>query len=77
MTCCCPEAGVLQPGVDPSSAVYFSVTAWTSTGFGDIHPTRSFAQILVACELLSTVLTATVVLATAVAKAIAERKESC
>ncbi|MFD3947924.1 ion channel [Streptomyces sp. NPDC058579] len=68
--------GSFSQALTPASAVYFSVTAWTTTGFGDIHPTTSFAQILVVCELLSAVLTVTVVLATAVTKAFAEPKEA-
>lgn len=69
--------GSFSQALTPASAVYFSVTAWTTTGFGDIHPATSFAQILVVSELLSAVLTVTIVLTTAVTKAFAEGKVSC
>ncbi|MER6304949.1 ion channel [Streptomyces sp. NPDC001657] len=68
------DRGAFSEVLRPVTAVYFSVTAWTTTGFGDIHPTSSLAQILVIAELFSAVLTVTIILTTAVTKAFAERK---
>jgi hypothetical protein len=53
----------------PVSAIYFSISAWTTTGFGDIHPVSSPARLVVSLELLLAVVTVIVLVATAVAKA--------
>jgi hypothetical protein len=65
--------GSFSEPLTPASAIYFSVTAWTTTGFGDIHPVSSSARLLVSVELLSAVGTVVIVLATAASKAFAKR----
>jgi Ion channel len=56
-----------------ASSVYFSVTTWTTAGFGDVHPNSWPGQMLVVAELLTAVATVTVLLATAASKAFERR----
>lgn len=60
----------------PASAIYFSVTAWTTTGFGDIYAVAPATRLLVSAELVLAVLTVVIVLSTAVSKAFASRPRS-
>jgi hypothetical protein len=60
----------------PVAAVYFSVSTWTTAGFGDIHPRSSMARVLVTAELIFAVATVLVVLSTAVSKAFASRNRT-
>jgi len=58
----------------PVASIYFSVSTWTTTGFGDIHPNTSVARLIVSTELVFAVVTVLTVLTTAVNKAFSRTK---
>jgi voltage-gated potassium channel len=58
--------------LDRVGALYFSLTTITTTGFGDINAISQGARIAVSAEMVCSVLTIVVVIATAASKAFTE-----
>jgi len=68
----CANVAAFSQSLDRVGALYFSLSTITTTGFGDINAISQGARISVSAEMVCSVLTIVVVIATAVSKAFME-----
>jgi hypothetical protein len=63
------SSGAFSETIDRVGALYFSLSTITTTGFGDIKPTSHACRLAVCAEMVCSILTVVVLMATATAKA--------
>lgn len=69
------DARVFSEQLSKASAIYFTVTTFTTTGFGDIHPVSDGARLLVTTQMLLGAFVLVVIVASVVARVYTDSEE--